>query len=156
MVAEINFIEFNKLSYLVYREQIIDLYFQAFTTGEYAQFLDRNFVVNTIDELINIGGGILALFADRPVGILIASPLFAHIEFPIIDSKDLLADNTIYINEVVVGVVGVATGTVAKAFFPTGGIVTVVAGADAPGTTGKIRVVVEYVEVELTNGQYTD
>ena len=104
VVAEINFIAFNKLSYLVYREQIIDLYFQAFTTGEYAQFLDRNFVVNTIDELINIGGGILALFADRPVGILIASPLFAHIEFPIIDSKDLLADNTIYINEVVVGI----------------------------------------------------
>lgn len=72
------------------------------------------------------------------------------------DTVDVKVGSTVVANEVVVGVVGVATGTVAKTFFPTGGIVTVVAGADAPGTTGKIRVVVEYVEVELTNGQYTD
>lgn len=72
------------------------------------------------------------------------------------DTVDVKVGSTVVANEVVVGVVGVATGTVAKAFFPTGGIVTVVAGADAPGTTGKIRIVVEYVEVELTNGQYTD
>lgn len=72
------------------------------------------------------------------------------------DTVDVKVGSTIVANEVVVGVVGVATGTVAKTFFPTGGVVTVVAGADAPGTTGKIRIVVEYVEVELTNGQYTD
>lgn len=71
------------------------------------------------------------------------------------DTVDVKVGSTVVANEVIVGVVGVATGTVAKTFFPTGGIVTVVAGADAPGTTGKIRVVVEYVEVELTNGQYT-
>lgn len=72
------------------------------------------------------------------------------------DTVDVKVGSTVVANEVVVGVVGVATGTVAKGFFPTGGIVTVVAGADAPGATGKIRIVVEYVEVELTNGQYTD
>lgn len=72
------------------------------------------------------------------------------------DTVDVKVGSTVVANEVVVGVVGVATGTVAKTFFPTGGVVTVVAGADAPGTTGKIRIVVEYVEVELTNGQYTD
>ena len=104
MVEEIKFIELNKLSYLIYREQIIDLYFQAFTTGEYAQFLERSSVVNTIDELVEIGGGILALFDERLVGILVASPLFAHSEFPINDSKDLLVDNTIYINDVVVDI----------------------------------------------------
>lgn len=72
------------------------------------------------------------------------------------DTVDVKVGSTVVANEVVVGVVGVATGTVAKTFFPTGGVVTVVAGADAPGTTGKIRIVVEYVEVELANGQYTD
>ena len=72
------------------------------------------------------------------------------------DTVDVKVGSTVVANEVVVGVVGVAVGTVAKTFFPTGGVVTVVAGADAPGTTGKIRIVVEYVEVELTNGQYTD
>ena len=49
------------------------------------------------------------------------------------DTVDVKVGSTVVANEVVVGVVGVATGTVAKAFFPTGGIVTVVAGADAPG-----------------------
>ena len=72
------------------------------------------------------------------------------------DTVDVKVGSTVVANEVVVGVVGVSTGTIAKTFFPTGGIVTVVAGADAPGATGKIRIVVEYVEVELTNGQYTD
>ena len=72
------------------------------------------------------------------------------------DTVDVKVGSTVVANEVVVGVVGVAVGTVAKTFFPTGGVVTVVAGADAPGTTGKIRIVVEYDEVELTNGQYTD
>ncbi len=104
MVEEIKFIELNKLSYLIYREQIIDLYFQAFTTGEYAQFLERSSVVNTIDELVKIGGGILALFDERPVGILVASPLFAHSEFPINNLNVFSIDNTIYINDIVVDI----------------------------------------------------
>ncbi len=72
------------------------------------------------------------------------------------DTVDVKVGSTVVANEVIVGVLGVATGTVAKTFFPTGGIVTVVAGADAPGTTGKIRIVVEYVEVELSEGNLTD
>lgn len=71
------------------------------------------------------------------------------------DTVDVKVGSTVVANEVVVGVLGVASGTVAKTFFPTGGVVTVVAGADAPGTTGKIRIVVEYIEVELTDGTYT-
>lgn len=72
------------------------------------------------------------------------------------DTVDVKVGSTVVANEVVVGVLGVASGTVAKTFFPTGGIVTVVAGADAPGTTGVIRIVVEYIEVELSEGTLTD
>ena len=72
------------------------------------------------------------------------------------DTVDVKVGSTVVANEVVVGVVGVASGTVAKTFFPTGGSVTVVAGADAPGTTGKVKIVVEYIETELTTGTYTD
>lgn len=72
------------------------------------------------------------------------------------DTVDVKVGTTVVANEVVVGVVGVASGTVAKTFFPTGGSVTVVAGADAPGTTGKVKIVVEYIETELTTGTYTD
>lgn len=72
------------------------------------------------------------------------------------DTVDVKVGTTVVANEVVVGVVGVASGTVAKTFFPTGGSVTVVAGADAPGTTGKVKIVVEYIETELTTCTYTD
>lgn len=72
------------------------------------------------------------------------------------DTVDIKVGSTVVANEVIVGVLGVASGTVAKTFFPTGGLVSVVAGADAPGTTGTIRVVVEYIEVELSEGTYTD
>lgn len=72
------------------------------------------------------------------------------------DTVDVKVGSTVIANEVVVGVLGVASGTIAKGYFPLGGSVTVVAGADAPGTSGRIRIVVEYIEVELTNGTYTD
>ena len=72
------------------------------------------------------------------------------------DTVDVKVGSTVVANEVVVGVLGVASGAVAKTFFPTGGVVTVVAGADAPDAAGRIRIVVEYIEVELTDGQYTN
>lgn len=72
------------------------------------------------------------------------------------DTVDVKVGSTVVANEVVVGVVGVASGTVAKTYFPTGGTVTVVAGADAPGSTGQIKIVVEYIETELSEGTYTD
>lgn len=72
------------------------------------------------------------------------------------DTVDVKVGTTVVANEVVVGVVGVASGTVAKTYFPTGGVVTVVAGADAPGTTGRFKLVIEYIETELCNGAYTN
>ena len=72
------------------------------------------------------------------------------------DTVDVKVGSTVVANEVVVGVLGVASGTVAKTFFPTGGVVTVVAGADTPDAAGRIRVVVEYIEVALTDGHYTN
>ena len=72
------------------------------------------------------------------------------------DTVDIKVGATVVANEVVVGVLGIQPGTLTKTYFPTGGQVTVVAGADAPGITGKIRIVVEYDEIEITNGQYTN
>jgi len=72
------------------------------------------------------------------------------------DTVDIKVGSTVVANEVVVGVVGIQEGTLTKAYFATGGQVTVVAGADAPGTAGKIRIVIEYDEIEVTNGKYTN
>lgn len=73
------------------------------------------------------------------------------------DTVDVKVGSTVVCNELVVGVAGVGESTaVNKEYFATGGSVTVVAGADAPDDAGLFKVVVEYIETELTNGQYTD
>jgi len=72
------------------------------------------------------------------------------------DTVDIKVGSTVVANEVVVGTTGTKVGTAAPTYFPTGGAVSVVAGADAPDGAGIIKVVVEYIETELTNGQYTD
>jgi hypothetical protein len=72
------------------------------------------------------------------------------------DTVDVKVGSTVIANEVVVGATGIASGTVTKGYFPTGGTVTVVAGADAPDTAGRFKLVVEYIETELCTGAYTD
>jgi len=72
------------------------------------------------------------------------------------DTVDIKVGSTVVGDEVVVGVAGVQEGTQAKAYFATGGSVTVVAGADAPDAAGRIKIVVEYIETELSEGTYTD
>lgn len=72
------------------------------------------------------------------------------------DTVDVKVGSTVVANEVVVGATGVASGTVAQTYFPSGGAVTVVAGADAPDTAGRVKIVVEYIETELASGTYTD
>ena len=103
VLEDINFIELNQLSKLKYREQVIELYFQTFTTGEYAQFIERSSIEKTIDGLINIGCGVLALSDEKLVGILLGSPLSEHSDFAF-NNIAFDIDKTIYINEVVVGI----------------------------------------------------
>jgi len=72
------------------------------------------------------------------------------------DSVDVKVGSTVVGNEMIVGVAGIGAGTVVPTYFPTGGSVTVVSGADAPDTDGRIKIIVEYIETELTSGTYTD
>lgn len=73
------------------------------------------------------------------------------------DTVDVKVGATVVANEVVVGALGVAEDSgFVPVYFPTGGSVTVVAGADAPDTAGRIKVVIEYIETELSCGTYTD
>jgi len=73
------------------------------------------------------------------------------------DTVDVKVGSTVVANELVVGVLGVGAVTaIVPTYFPTGGSVTVVAGADAPDTAGRIKIVVTYIETELAEGTYTD
>ena len=72
------------------------------------------------------------------------------------DTVDIKAGATVIANECVVGTIGVKgpTGGFAPVTLPTGGIISVVAGVDAPDTAGRIRIVVEYIELDTTSGLY--
>jgi len=73
------------------------------------------------------------------------------------DTVDIKVGSAIVCNELVVGAAGIASASsITPAYFPTGGTVTVVAGADAPDDAGRIKIIVEYIETELTDGTYTD
>lgn len=72
------------------------------------------------------------------------------------DTVDIKVGSTVIANEVEVGATGVAVDSAfAPVYFATGGTVSVVAGADAPDAAGVIKIVVEYIETENTNGEYT-
>lgn len=73
------------------------------------------------------------------------------------DTLDVKVGTTVVANEIAISALGVASGTVAATYFPTGGIVTAVAGAGAAlGAACSYKIVVEYIETELTDGTYTD
>jgi hypothetical protein len=70
---------------------------------------------------------------------------------------DILVGETVVGNEVVVGAAGVGVASaVTQTFFETGGEVTMVTGEVAATGDGVTRIVVDYIEAELTNGQYTN
>ena len=102
MLHDLKFVDLNKLNYLKYRNEISELYIRAFTTGEYAQFLDKVSVEKTMDELFNFVSGILVQYKNRIIGALIASPFSEHTDFPHLEFKDFDDDKTIYINELIV------------------------------------------------------
>lgn len=70
---------------------------------------------------------------------------------------DVKVGSTVVANELAVDATGVSVDSgFAPMYFSAGGSVSVVAGAVAPDTAGRIKIVVEYLETELTSGQYTD
>ena len=71
------------------------------------------------------------------------------------DTVDVKVGSTVIANEAIVGVAGTVLDTV-DTYFPTGGSVTIVAGSDAPDAAGRIKIIVEYIETEVTSGAYTD
>jgi len=73
------------------------------------------------------------------------------------DTLDVVVGATVVANEIAISALGVASGTVAVTNFPTGGAVTVVAGAGAAlGDASTYQVVVEYIELDKVTGEYTN
>lgn len=73
------------------------------------------------------------------------------------DTLDVKVNGTVVANEIAISALGVAAGTVTPTYFATGGSVSVVAGDGAAlGDASVFKIVVEYIETELSDGEYTD
>ena len=73
------------------------------------------------------------------------------------DTLDVKVGSTVVANELAISALGIASGTAPNTYFATGGTVSVIAGAGGVlGAAGAFKIVVEYIETELTDGTYTE
>ena len=60
---------FKKLTsrnYSVLKDELLELYLQAFTTGEYAQYVSRKDASWKLDEIQSNGSGVAACSTENP------------------------------------------------------------------------------------------
>ncbi len=92
----------DQFNYPKFRGKIIDLYLNAFTKGEFAQYIPEATAESTLDDLLRNGFGNMAFVGDRLAGILIALPLSYDKDFPNEQCSNIPLDKTVYIAEVMV------------------------------------------------------
>jgi len=92
----------DEYNYPKFRDKIIDLYLHAFTTGEYAQYIEPEVAESSIDELVRRGFGKMAFIGDRLAGVLLCQPLSYDSEFPADEFPDIPVKNCVYLAEVMV------------------------------------------------------
>lgn len=92
----------DQFNYPKFRGKIIDLYLNAFTSGEYAQYIPAETAESTLDEMLRNGFGNMAFIDDRLAGVLIALPLLHDQEFPKEECPGIPVETSLYIAEVMV------------------------------------------------------
>jgi len=92
----------NEFNYPKFRSKILDLYLHAFTTGDYAQYIDPQRAESTLDEIVRRGTGNMAFTIDRLAGVVLALPLQHDKEFPAGEVPEIPVDTSLYIAEVMV------------------------------------------------------
>lgn len=92
----------DQFNYPKFRSKIIDLYLNAFTTGEYAQYIPEETAESALDEMLRNGFGNMAFIDDRLAGVLIALPLSYDKEFPTEECPEIPVESSVYIAEVMV------------------------------------------------------
>lgn len=102
MEQELKFYTLDKLSYLKFRDEIIELYYHAFTTGELGQHLTRSSVEETMDEIMKFGHGVILFIDNNLAGMLVATPLSKHHDYSFNNASEIEEDKSIYINELMV------------------------------------------------------
>jgi len=95
------------------------------------------------------------LFNIPVIGVLIKSVtvVVETVSGAATSTVDVKMGATVIANETAVTATGAVT-TAVDQYFATGGSISIVAGAVAPDAAGRLRVMVEYIELDTTNGNY--
>lgn len=92
----------DQINYPKFRGRIIELYLHAFTSGEYAQYIDPRTAGSTLDTLVRNGWGNMLFVGDRLAGVSMAMTLLHDVDFPADALPAIPPERTLYISEVMV------------------------------------------------------
>ena len=92
------------LYYTDWKEELLELYLHAFTTGEFAQYVRREDASEKLDEFQRVGSGAVAFLHGKPVGALMGVPFTSDAEFPFANHPEIPVKTTAYIAELMVHV----------------------------------------------------
>ena len=92
----------DQFNYPRFRGKIIDLYLHAFTSGEYAQYIDPRTAGTTLDALVRKGWGNMVFVGDRLAGVAMAMSLQHDRDFPAAELPAIAVERSLYISEVMV------------------------------------------------------
>lgn len=92
----------DQYNYPRFRGKIVELYLNAFTTGDYAQYYSTATAESKLDELIRKGSGNMAFIGDRLAGVLLAFDLKKDHDFPTVSCPQIPVDSSVYIAELMV------------------------------------------------------
>ena len=92
----------DRFSYPLYRKKVVVLYLNAYTTGEYKQYVDAKEAGEVLDKAMRYGFGRMAFVGQQLVGAVLAMSLERHADFPATVVPDLDPRITLYIAEVMV------------------------------------------------------
>ena len=89
-------------NYSLFEEKLIELYLDAFTTGENAQYIAEEQAKETLKKFIETGFGVIAKQNSQISGFILAYPLHLEEEFPEWKLANPDFENALYIAEVLV------------------------------------------------------
>lgn len=95
-------ITIDKKNYQNYKDQLLQLYLDCFSTGLSAQSLDPQVIGQYLDSLIASGYGIVVLEEDKVFGALLATPLSFDELIPDKIRQNFLVEDCVYIAEMMV------------------------------------------------------
>jgi ribosomal protein S18 acetylase RimI-like enzyme len=85
-----------------YKADIINLYIEAFSTGQSEQFIDLEELNKYVDSILEHGYALLAIENNQPIGAALICPLTLDKALPTEISQKFNADKCLYIAEMMV------------------------------------------------------